>query len=215
MLGFHHEGIRHGRLKTCPASGLLHAAIGLLCLGTLPLAGCGSAESVTGGAAPPMVEPASASAPAAPGDRDLWEVNYIQGTRVGYTHTSIRHVTEDGHQLVRIESLVRISTKRFNETTQTEIRCSSLETPEGRLIQCSSTISPGASPVTCEGRVAGDKLQWKITTTGKTMTAAIPWSSDCGGFFALELGLQRQADAAGRTADRPGTRAGYERPGNQ
>lgn len=39
------------------------------------------------------------------------------------------------------------------------------------------------------GVVRGDRLELEIGTLGKTTKYSLPWSADCGGFYAVESSL--------------------------
>jgi len=128
---------------------------------------------------------------AAAADREIWEVASIQGVRVGYSRTTIRRVLQEGRSLVVLEGLTHIALRRFGTPMTMKIRSDSTETPDGQLIACESVIDQGTTPVVTRGRTVGNELQLETTTAGKTTTARIPWTSDCGGFYALQQSLSR------------------------
>ncbi len=110
---------------------------------------------------------------------------------MGYSRTSVRRVEREGRSLVVIEGLTHIALRRFGTPMTMKIRSDSTETPDGQLIACESVIDQGTTPVVTRGRVAGNELQLDMTTAGKTTTSRIPWTSDCGGFYALQESLSR------------------------
>jgi hypothetical protein len=167
----------------------------LLAIGLGGLAGCSRSPSAATDPAPtPAEDPATP-----PPDREIWEVSYVQGVRVGHARTTIRPTARDGRTLVRIECVNRLSVKRFGTAIEIDVRCTGLETPDGRLIEYTSTIAQGAVSMTAEGRVVGDSLRLKIATKDKIVTTSIPWSQGCGGFYTVQQSLAR-------TPMRPGER---------
>jgi len=131
-------------------------------------------------------------------DRETWEVFSIDGVRVGYGHTTISHAMEGGRKVMRIEGLNHLAVKRFGEKTDQDIRFTSVETPEGKLLRCDSEIRMGDAPLTTRGRVVGDRLEFEITIQGRRNSTAIPWSEDYGGFYAVEQSLLRRPMEAGQ-----------------
>ena len=176
--------------------------VAVLALGMAGLAGCSRAPSADsqpgrseGPSAPPAASPAATpvrDAAAIPAEREVWEVCFLQGARVGHTRTAIRRVAREGRTLVQVDSLTRLSLKRSATPIQVDGRQSTLETPEGRLIEFSTSTSGGPVSMTTTGRVQRDRLLRQTTTTGRTETTSIPWSDRYGGLFALPLGLARR-----------------------
>ena len=186
-------------------------AVFLAVLGLVALGGCGrppqgkstaaeaAAPPAAGSGASPTTKPGAPPAAKPSPDREIWEVCCLGGVRVGHTRTVIRRITRDAQELVHIDSLTRLAIRRFGKPMETEVRFTSVETPEGRLVECRSATVQQAVSVTTEGRVVGNQLQVKIATKGKTLSSTIPWSAEYGGFYALQQSLAR-------TPMRPGQR---------
>ncbi len=90
-----------------------------------------------------------------------------------------------------MDCVTRLSVKRFDTPTETELRFSTLETPEGKLLECRSAVGLGPSAAATEGRVVGEQMELTMTTTGKSTTDRIAWSAEYGGFYAVPLSLLR------------------------
>jgi hypothetical protein len=127
----------------------------------------------------------------APSDRETWEICSIEGVRAGYTRTTVKHVRHEGRRAVRVEGLNHLVLRRFGTPVELDLRFWSLETPEGRLLECETAVIQGSTSMITHGRVAGDRLQFQITTQGNAAAASIPWSADYGGFDALQQSLRR------------------------
>jgi hypothetical protein len=122
----------------------------------------------------------------------LWESFYLQGAKIGYGQTTIKHVSRGGQSLVQTESLNHLSITRFGQTSNQDLRMTSLETLDGKLVQFQTSVSFGPVPTVVTGKVVGDKLQLSTATQGQSQTSTLPWSSDIGGFRAVENSLARQ-----------------------
>lgn len=161
---------------------LAASTAGLVWLAALLLAGTGCR---------PATQESSETTPLAE-DRELWNSCYIQGVKVGYERTTYRHVKHEGRSAIRIEGLVHLTIKRFQDVAESEMRFISVETPDGKVLEFEGHVRGSGIPMVTKGQVHGDRLEVKTVTHGKTVSAAHPWSSDCGGFFAVEQSLERQ-----------------------
>jgi len=72
-----------------------------------------------------------------------------------------------------------------------------LETPDGQLLEFATDMATGPAPVTVSGHVENGKMAIEIKTKGRQEKTSIPWSSDIGGFRAIEQSLARKPLAPG------------------
>ena len=96
--------------------------------------------------------------------RETWDIYLLQGKRIGYGHTTVRH--EIGSRAAtgrRTESLNHLAVKRDGQTTRQDIRTTSVETPQGQLIRFESEMRMGPDPIRTIGRVEGDRLVMETT----------------------------------------------------
>ncbi|NQU23047.1 MAG: transglutaminase domain-containing protein [Candidatus Nealsonbacteria bacterium] len=121
---------------------------------------------------------------------ETWDVNYLGGARVGYTHTTVTEVAESTRKLVETEAVDYFSVKRFGDRATLGIRTVSTETRDAKLIEYRCETSLGSAPTKSTGRVAGDRLELKTTSKGKTTNRSIAWSDDIGGPFADQRSLR-------------------------
>jgi hypothetical protein len=137
-------------------------------------------------------KPASGNAQVAaqPGDREIWEIDTMGGTRVGYERVVIRHATDGGRAIVRIDGLSHLKFRRASDEVEIDAKFSTRETPQGRLLDFSLDMAQGAASMqTAAGRVENHELRMEVGAGGKKAAASIPWSDDYGGFYALEESL--------------------------
>ena len=173
----------------------IHAAfLSAACL--LPaLGGCSDSKSAPANTRTATNQPANAAKPDKPADtleREIWDVCFLQGVRVGYVQTSYYKTVQFGKPAVRIEADAHITLTRNGQETNQQFRSTSIETPEGRLLSFKTEMLMGAEPTTVAGRFIGKSLQLETITPGKKTTAAIDWSPDYGGFFAVQQSLIRK-----------------------
>ena len=122
---------------------------------------------------------------------EAWEVYYIQGSKVGYGHTSERMVQKDGQLFLESTTLNYLALKRYGQKITQTLRLETIELPTGELVRFRSELSQGSVPVVTEGRLAGNRLVITTTTAGKTVGSELPWQESSQGFFAAEQSLKR------------------------
>ena len=166
---------------------------GLLALMTL--AGCARSAAPVPGASPE--------------DRETWEIYTIEGTRVGYGRTAISHTIHGARKAMRIEGLNHLSVMRFGQKTEQDIRFTSIETPEGQLIELDCEIRGGTAPLRTVGHVDGGRLELEMVVQGRRAATTIPWSEDYGGFYAVEQSLLRRPMEPGQRRNLRALVAGF------
>ncbi len=156
--------------------------IGMALVAALGLSGCSRQAAVP--ATPPAAD-SPEQTPAGGEARQLWEVLTLAGTPMGHAQTTLRRVLRDGQPLVAIEGLQRMTTLRDGTPITLELRFSSLETPQGRLVSFGS-----ATPAQhLRGHAEGNQLIVEIAGTGRTERATWPWSPEYRGFLGIQQSL--------------------------
>ncbi len=130
-------------------------------------------------------------------DQEIWDVYYMQGSKIGYGHTTVRKVERDRQARVEVEASNHLSITRFGETTEQEVRMATLEKPDGELLEFSTTIALGPAPTVIRGKVLGDELEITTETQGRKATNRIPWTAGTQGFRAIEHSLEQKPLLAG------------------
>jgi transglutaminase-like putative cysteine protease len=165
------------------SAGPLGPATIWLALAALIAGGCQRTEGDSSSAAATGAAPAARAAPL----EETWEALFLEKTKIGYSHTTIRPVERDGQSLVEIDSVNHLNLTRFGQSTVQDIKMSTVETPEGKVISFTSDAALGGQPVHVTGRVQG--AQMIIETAGSAPTR-LPWSSDILGFRGMEHSLE-------------------------
>ncbi|MGD0654321.1 MAG: transglutaminase-like domain-containing protein [Thermoguttaceae bacterium] len=155
----------------------------------LTLGGCSGSKSAPEG---PVSPPNNAAKSADTLDREVWDLCYIQGVRVGYVQNAYYRTSQSGKPALRIEGDTHIAITRNGQETKQQFRSTSIETPEGRLLSFKSEMQMSTELLTITGRVAGNRLQIETSSPGKKVPGVIDWSPRYGGFFAVEQSLLRK-----------------------
>ncbi len=132
-----------------------------------------------------------------PAVEEIWEAFYLQNAKIGYGQTAIRQIDRRGQPLVEVKSLNHLEISRFGQRTEQDVKMSTLETPDGELLEFATDMSTGPAPVAVSGRVTNGAMDIEIKTKGRQEKAQIPWSSDIGGFRAIEQSLSRKPPIPG------------------
>jgi len=166
------------------------AVIGALAVvvGLLGWTGCEKSPTAVSDPAP---SPKVAVEAAAVQDREAWDIYLMQGKRIGYGYTTIRHGVEAGQQVVSTESLNHLAVKRAGQTSEQDIRSKSVETLQGELIRFESEMRMGPTPIRTVGRVHGNRLEMETFGGGSAppVQSSIHWPSDGRGPVATEQTL--------------------------
>jgi hypothetical protein len=138
-----------------------------------------------------------------------WEIIYLGNRPVGYTRRSVefaksellsaqalaRHSTENPLLSMEAESRVRIKIKGAEPTDQS-IVISTLESPQGELIELFGKLELGTSKRHFQGHTTDsvlsiDQITYDPQDKPIVNTSSVPWNPEQFGPFALQQSLQR------------------------
>ncbi len=128
---------------------------------------------------------------------EIWEAFYMQGTKIGYGHTTTRPAIRDGRELIQIRSTIHLAITRFGQRTEQDVSMELLETPDGEVLEFKTEVNFGPSPVIVTGRAGDAEMVITTQTQGRRETARIAWSSGVRGFRAIELQYTALAELCG------------------
>ncbi|MBN1912177.1 MAG: transglutaminase domain-containing protein [Pirellulales bacterium] len=174
------------------------SCLALGCTPSSPDESGNKAKNKPGNKATTSPEVARPKQPSDPNDREIWEVAFMQGHRVGYNRYRRRPATYLGAPAIRIQQLVRLSVVRQGQPIEVDMKSDSYETPDGHLIAFNYSMNQGALPIRVEGRVEGDRLVMKTTAQGRVGERSIAWSVENGGLNAVEESLRRKPMTPGQ-----------------
>jgi hypothetical protein len=132
-------------------------------------------------------------------DQENWEVYYLQGSKIGYGHTTEERVGEGDQARLRYLAETHLAVKRFGDASQQSFTCTSWETPDGKLLNFESENRLGSEPVTTSGRVDGSELKIETASGGKRREHSQPWRASIGGFGADRQSLLQRPLQPGET----------------
>ena len=116
------------------------------------------------------------SALESPAKEDTWHVIYLSGQRIGFSHSTLETIDQDGEVIVKTSSVTHMTIKRFNQTLQMGQTLSTEETLAGDLRRFRFEMSnpPAMSSVT-SGKIQGKELSLTQEVNGNGKTTTQPW----------------------------------------
>ena len=145
---------------------------------------------------PPAAETASSS------DRAVdqtWDAYFLKGAKIGYGETTVRRKDRAGEPLVETRSASHLKLERFGKPVEQDLDLSTLETPEGRLLEFRTEVAFGPSPMVVVGHVEGDAMIVQTSTQGTRQEARLDWSPEIRGFFGVDQSLATSPLKPGET----------------
>ena len=123
--------------------------------------------------------------------KEWWEAVYAGGTKIGWGHTALVDIEENGRKLAQIENQNHLAVDRDRQRTTIDISTRSIETPDGKLLRFETEMLTGPSRTVMTGRVADGILTVETSTHGKIISDTIPCPVDTLGFSAADQSLAR------------------------
>ena len=93
--------------------------------------------------------------------------------------------------------MLRLSVKRFGQTSVSEVKMSTVEAETGQLLSFRSEARLGPEPNVVSGRTVNGRLEITSDSGGRTQRSTLAWPAEGGGFFAVEESLLRRPMAPG------------------
>jgi hypothetical protein len=123
---------------------------------------------------------------------ESWMTCYLNGAKIGYSHTRIEPVSDDPQIQVRLTNVQELTLKRFRERTVVRTELTSWESADGRVFAFRSLLNAGGGPLETKGEYEDGKLLIRTTSQGKVETTSIPFGPEIGGFFCDQQSLRKQ-----------------------
>jgi transglutaminase-like putative cysteine protease len=134
--------------------------------------------------------------------RDIWDAAYLEGTRAGHIHTTVREIDRDGKKLYQTNVTLELTLRRFQDVIKQQMQSGTVETADGKVTAVSMSQTLGKEQqLELHGAVQGKQLAVKVS--GKmNMDKLIPWNEQV-------IGLYREQQIFKEKAVKPGDKFSY------
>lgn len=124
--------------------------------------------------------------------RDIWEVQYIGNSPVGYLHRHAEVSRTQGKKVFRIEADGETQVSINGKTQIQKLHVATLEQDNGDLINMEGTLEIGENKQSFKGSVLSGTLRLTSNNNGKVTQANVDWKESFRGPFAVEQSLIRK-----------------------
>ncbi len=132
---------------------------------------------------------------------ETWDALYLGTDKIGYNHTVVRKIEENGRDLLQVAVETVTSMKRFGTTIELRMNYQSIETPEGNLLRIDNRTKLSAVEQRTHGELKGNKMLLTLETPGKQITQEIPWDDEVLGQNAQDMVLRKHPVKPGESHD--------------
>ena len=120
---------------------------------------------------------------------EAWDAAYLEGAKVGASHTTVREVERDGQKLLRAGVELNLALKRYNATAHLRMQTGSDETPDGKVLAVvMKQFLSQDQQLTLTGVVEGDQLH--VRTQDGRLDKKVPWDDRVIGLYRAERVFQ-------------------------
>jgi transglutaminase-like putative cysteine protease len=120
---------------------------------------------------------------------ETWEAAYLEGAKVGFSHTTVRELEREGQKLLRTTEELDMSIARYKATARLRMELGDDETPDGKVLAVvMRQFADKDQQVVLTGVVEGNRLHLK-TADGRLDTT-IPWNDQVIGLYGQDRVFQ-------------------------
>ena len=110
---------------------------------------------------------------------ESWQVIYLGGQRIGYSHSLIESFERDGKSLIRTSSTTSMTFKRIGDKLVMKQILTTEETLDGQLLKFHFELSnPPARSTSTIGKIDGETLNLEQLVNGEVKLSSMPWRQD-------------------------------------
>jgi hypothetical protein len=124
--------------------------------------------------------------------QDVWNAAYLEGSKGGYVHTSVREIEREGQKRYQVATRLNLTIKRNGATILLRMDTGDEETVQGKVTNIWMRQYQGGQPqLVLTGTV--NEAQLEVTVEGKArQEKKIPWDSRVVGLYRQEQLFQER-----------------------
>ena len=124
--------------------------------------------------------------------QESWDAIYLAGTKIGFVHTYVEKVKNQGKDYLRVRIDMEQRIKRDRDFSVTKLTYGTIETPEGQVLRLDTLIDAGEQRIRAHGDVIRGKMELILESNGAKQSVVIPWGTDVRGPYAAEQSMARK-----------------------
>jgi transglutaminase-like putative cysteine protease len=129
---------------------------------------------------------------------ETWEAAYLEGAKVGFSHTTVRELEREGQKFLRATEELDLTINRYKATARLRMEVGDDETPDGKVLAVvMRQFADKDQQVVLTGVVEGNRLHLK--SGDSRLDTTIPWNDQV-------IGLYRQDQVFQEHKAKPGDR---------
>jgi transglutaminase-like putative cysteine protease len=132
------------------------------------------------------------------GAQESWDGVYLSGAKIGFIHTFVEPLKDQGRDLVRVRVDMELTFKRLDNEITMKLMYGTIETPQGSVLRLDTRTLASAQEIRAHGDVVNDKMTLTLEGAGQSQQMTIPWGPDVRGPYAVEQSLSREPMKVGQ-----------------
>ncbi|MEQ1825578.1 MAG: transglutaminase-like domain-containing protein, partial [Pirellula sp.] len=124
--------------------------------------------------------------------REIWEIQYVGNTAVGYEKRTVSTSLTSGSSVFRIEIESRSRVSLQGKPVEQRMKLSTIESSNGEIIKIDGSIEIGDNKQSFEAYVRPGSLVLKTLSSAGEVNSTIEWKDSYRGPFAVEQSIIRK-----------------------
>ncbi len=133
--------------------------------------------------------------------RESWDAVYIKSKRVGFFHTQVLPVKDNGRDYIRVQVDMYLSFVRNGDPISIETLYGTIETTDGSVLKLDSRTLASKQEMRIFGNVSNGTMALTLEGSGQKQQTTIPWGADVRGPYGAEMSLVRKPITPGETRE--------------
>ncbi len=127
------------------------------------------------------------------GQESSWDATYVDGAKIGYTHTYVEKVPNRGKVYLRVRIDMELRLKRDKDVSIVKMQYGTIETLDGEVLRLDTkTLTGEFNELRTHGDVIKGAMILKLDGNGEHQELRIPWGPEVRGPYAPEQSMARK-----------------------
>jgi len=131
--------------------------------------------------------------------QEAWDAVFLAGNKIGYIHTFIEKVNENGRPLNRVRVDTVLSFRRGDDHVVQKMMYGTIETPEGEVLRLDTRTLTSDQEIRVHGDAIKGNMNLIMEGTQQRQEKLIPWGSDVRGPYAAEQSMAKKPMTEGES----------------